>query len=145
MEQQSHQTSATSNFSLDLAEQLEGHSPDDVLGAMQQASLVKGTVTAAIGTVVMLVALTVVPYAMGDKKVPKKGAKPVAAAAAKAPNADAKEETENNAQPAASADTKNGKPSEGTLKRLSIDEVKQSDPKSNPLESSLDDLLKDAK
>ena len=135
-----------------LTEQLRGNSADEVLGSMNQASLTQGIVMASIVTAVLMAVLTIGPFLLGSGPKKKKGEKPTAAAAQN------KEQT-----PAASQDAANGnaaadesataatgaagdpKVSAKVLKKLGVDDVKKSDPKKNPLENSVEDLLKDIK
>ena len=133
---------------LGLTEQLRGNRPDEVLGSMNQASLTQGIVMATIVTAVLMAVLTIGPFLLGSGSKKKSG-KPAVAAGAQN-----KEET-----PAASQDAADGKAaadesataggdpkvSAKTLKKLGVNDVKKSDPKKNPLEDSVDDLLKDIK
>ena len=133
---------------LGLTNQLRGNSPDEVLGSMNQASLMQGIVMATIVTAVLMAVLTIGPFLLGSGSK-KKGGKPAVAAAAQN-----KDET-----PAASQDAADGKAaadesataggdpkvSAKTLKKLGVNDVKKSDPKKNPLEDSVNDLLKDIK
>lgn len=134
-----------------LTEQLRGNSPDEVLGSMNQASLTQGIVMASVVTGVLMAVLTIGPYLFGSGPQKKKGGKPVAAAAQnkeQAPAEPEKADGDNAAGDSATAKAAaNGDPkvSAKALKKLGVDDVKQSDPKKNPLEDSLEDLLKDTK
>lgn len=134
-----------------LSEQLRGNSPDEVLGSMNQASLTQGIVMASVVTAVLMAVLTIGPYLFGSGPQKKKGGKPAAAAQNKAETpAAAQENAEGESAGDASASTKtaaNGDPkvSAKALKNLGVDDVKKSNPNKNPLEDSVEDLLKDIK
>lgn len=134
-----------------LTEQLRGNSPDEVLGSMNQASLTQGIVMATVVTVVLMAVLTIGPFLFGSGPQKKKGGKPTAAAQSKEQTpAAAQDNADGDAAVDESANTKtaNGgqpKVSAKALKNLGVDDVKKSDPKKNPLEDSVDDLLKDIK
>ena len=135
-----------------LADQVRGNSPDEVLGAMNQASLTQGIVMASAVTVVLLAVLTIGPYLLGSGSPKKKGAKPAAAAQNKEQTPAASQET-TDGNAAAGDDSATAKANAGgdpkvnakALKNLGVDDVKKSDPKKNPFENAADDLLKDIK
>ncbi len=136
---------------LGIASQLRDNSPDAVLGAMNQASLTQGLVTASVVTVVLLAVLTIVPFLFGSGPSKKKGTKPTAAAAqnkeqspaASQEGADGKNAGGDDSTAATSGS--DPKVSAKALKKLGVDDVKKSNPKRNPLEDSMEDLLKDIK
>ena len=135
-----------------LADQLRSNSPDEVLGAMNQASLTQGIIMASAVTVVLLVVLTIGPYLLGSGSPKKKGAKPAAAAQNKEQSPAAAQDAadENAAAGDDSATAKAGaggdpKANAKALKNLGVDDVKKSNPKKNPFENAADDLLKDIK
>jgi cytoskeletal protein RodZ len=122
--------------------QIRGKSPDEVLAAMSQASLSRCVGMASIACVILLGVLTVVPmilFPASDTKAATQAAAPAKPEDKPAtPPADAK---------AATAEKKtegDQKPSADAVKKLGLDETKQSDPKKNPLDN-VDDLLKDIK
>jgi hypothetical protein len=110
---------------------LRGRSPQEVMGIVSASALTKSLVTATFATVVLLGALTVIPYAFSGPPKPKTS-KPTAQETAK-PEADS-------AKSAAAGDI----PSEDNLKRASkamgLDETKTADPNKNPLDN-FDNLL----
>lgn len=127
----------------DAVGQIRGKSPDEVLAAMSQASLSRCVGAASVACVILLVVLTVVPMILFPPTDTK--------AAAATPAAPAKTEEKPAAAPAdanASTGEKKSegdqKPSADAVKKLGLDETKQSDPKKNPLDN-VDDLLKDLK
>ena len=133
-----------------LADQVRGNSPDEVLGAMNQASLTQGIVMASAVTVVLLAVLTIGPYLLGSGSQKKKGTKPAAAAQNKEQTpAAAQDAADGNAAAGDDSATAKagagGDPKAKALKNLGVDDVKKSDPKKNPFENSADDLLKDIK
>ena len=120
---------------LGLAGQLQGKTPDEVLGSMNQASLAQGIVMATGVTVVLLAVLTVGPYLFGSAPAPKKPEKATAAATEKeAPAAEVKEAAADD-----SVTVGDAKVSSKTMKKLGVDDIKSGD------RDLADDLLKDIK
>jgi hypothetical protein len=133
--------------------QMKGRSPHDVLGMVAQSSLMHGVVVATVATLVLVAVFTVGPYLLAEP-VHAKAKKPHAAAAdAKADSPDMVSDKKGNTKadvPSAStsADQPAGNDpqvSKATLEKLGVDEVKQSDSSSNPLDRKDDDLLKELK
>lgn len=127
--------SATSGELREFIRGLKGRSPQEVMGIVAGNALTQAMLTATIGCVVMLVALSV-PFAFGTSK-DKAKAKPAVAAT---DSESAKDESAT-----AKAATSDGEtPTEADLKRASkamgLDETKTADPKKNPLDS-FDNLL----
>ena len=121
--------------------QMQGKSPNEVLGAVANSSLLRSTLLAAVGFAVILFGLSiVVHYTKPEKK------KKAAAAAPSTPKPSRKAEDQtappkaDEQQPQKAADA-TGTKEDKTLKNLGHDESKQTDPKKNPLENSLDNLL----
>jgi hypothetical protein len=122
---------------------MRGRSPKEMLGMVAQSGLMKATTAAAIGFVVVLVVFTLVPFgwaklfppgeqttaakADDDKKTADQKADAAKAEAAKPPTAE---------QTAAK------KAGDDLINKLGIGEQKPADPKTNPLDSKADDLLK---
>lgn len=128
--------------------QVHGKSPQEVLGAVANSGLVRSTLVAAVGFVVVLVGLSAATYYWkGPPEVKDAKATPAA-------NPD-KEQDETKQKPPTVAGTPaaaSAQPTETTqqsgdptLDNLGIGDTKQTDPKKNPLEDSLDNLLDDAK
>jgi len=119
---------------------LKGRSPQEVVGIVSTSMLVQSMVVSTLATLGILAVFTIGPYLVyGPPKEKRTAAAPPPAAAAPA-----------TAAPATTAET--GKPGEVTeegkaqaLQKLGIDETKTSDPKVNPLEKNLDNLLDNVK
>ena len=136
--------SATADELREFIGQLQGRSPQEVLGIVAKSGLIKGIILATIGFAVLMVVFTVIPYAMSqgsdsDKAVTvTQPAKPAADAKAD-DTAAANPNAAGEATPVAAATpTDSGSPD--LKKRLGIDETKIADPNSNPLDK-LDNLL----
>jgi hypothetical protein len=116
-----------------------GKSPQEALGLVAQSGLAQGVVISSLGTLVLLVVFTAVPYAMrpaiaqtsASQAAPAAGpAKPAATDAAAAPATAALPGAPPNAEQA--------------LEKIGETETKAADPKKNPLDQ-LDNLLDEAK
>ncbi len=135
--------SATAAELREFVATLKGRSPAEVLGAIGESSLFQGIVQATVGCVVLLVVFTVVPYLWygpAEASTPDAeasvatAAEPAATATPDAAVADA-----NAAESPAAAEA--GSDVEKAAKAMGIDETRQADPKSNPLDKNLDSLL----
>ena len=136
----------------EFVKQLRGRSPKEALGVIAASDLVRATILATVITVIGLAAFTVGPYLWNKSKAPKEAPTAAPAAPAAAPAAPAKPAPTTVAGPAGSLPP-GGLPPAGLapagstpvdpLSALKVNEVKTADPKSNPLENSKDDLLKD--
>ena len=130
--------------------QLKGRSPREMLGLVAQSSLVQSVVTASILTVMLVLVLTAVPFALSRMNAEEQKAEDVATStpgptetgAAKSAPATAASTT---AQPAASsaADVKPAAPKAGLEDALGIGETLNAPADVNPLQSAADDLFKD--
>ena len=129
----------------DFIANLKGRSPQEVLGAVSESGLVQATVQATFGCVVLLAALTVVPWAM-------KSDEPVVAAESEPPASESTVEVSDASatEPAAEVASMesqpgNESPSNSDAARaaaaMKIDETVVTDPKTNPLDGNLDKLL----
>ena len=144
---------------------MKGRSPSEVLGVIAQSSLVKSTILATMGTLVLLFALTAIPWMMSQKEgeqsqvvrlkneqkelqqrldqinkfLAKKEGKAAAVASANA-NAESSGESQMNsdANSSTNSDATNAKKAASAL---GVDQVKTSSPDKNPLEKDLDNLL----
>lgn len=128
---------------------LKGRSPEEMLGAISGSGLVRATAQATVATVVLLVAFTLIPWMWpsdeagaaqaGSKKSESNATKTETPAPATASKPDSTAST------AASAPASGDEPSAANVQKaaqvMKLDEVKQADPKSNPLEKNLDKLL----
>jgi hypothetical protein len=128
---------------------------DQLMGAVSQGSLIQGLILATLATTVLLLACTLIPYVweskLGAAHVPGPAAEP-ASAAAEAPATAAGNPAAGN--PSATAAAASGTPKAGAAEPAApgqpavskkvlggVDEVKQSDPSVNPLDSKIDDLF----
>lgn len=119
---------------------LKGKSPQEVIGLVSSSMLIQSLSIATVATLIFFVIFTVGPYIvygplkptnLSGKPVEKKAASEQAASPSKAAPATAAEEK---AEPTES---------EKAAKVLGIDEVKNADPKKNPLDKgpNIDNLL----
>lgn len=143
-------TTATAAELREFISQMKGRGPQEVLGVIAQSSLMQGVVMATILTILGFAVFTVGPYYLYPPVVKAPKAAPPAAAAAQNTEAAATDKPASEQAAGKAADTaatKSGEPelSKKTLERLGVDEVKQSDASSNPLENKGDDLLNDLK
>ncbi len=123
---------------------LPGRTPEEVLADIGQISLGRNIGLAVFVCMVAMALLTVGPFLLAPPK-------PAVAAAKSAAPTPAEPQPQATAPAAAPAD---GQPQPAgaaprataeAVKKLGVDEVKQSDPKNNPLDGDVDDLLKDLK
>jgi hypothetical protein len=126
---------------------LNAKDPNQLMGAVTQGSLVQGVVLATLAATALLLACTLGPYAWekyaSQPQLPAAAAKVAAsppqtdAQPAPADTAAAANSTAGNSAPAASAN----QPVVSKKVLGGIEEVKQSDPGVNPLDSKIDDLF----
>lgn len=118
---------------------LKGRSPDEVMGVVANSNLVRSTLTATMGCVVLLVVLTIVPYALKlrSASVSEKPSAAVAQPTNEAPAA-AEKAASTSDQTAAAAPAPD---LERAAKAMGIGDPIEADPKLNPLDSKLDKLL----
>jgi hypothetical protein len=119
---------------------LQGRSPQEVVGIVSTSMLVQSMILSTIGTLAILAIFTLGPYLVYGPPQEKKTAAAPPASTAPA----------NSAPAAAAADTdKNGEPTNDdktkAMQKMGIDETKTSDPKVNPLEKNLENLLDNVK
>ncbi len=129
--------------------QTKGRKPQEVMGLVAQSGLAHGMAVSTVLMIGIIAVGTLGPYAW-DKVFP---AKVVAAAKTQEPAAAPSESTPANAeqaQPSAAppaATAEQAKPAASdpneVIDKLGIGETKEFDPKSNPLENKVDDLLKE--
>lgn len=145
-----HHARATAAEVNEFLQRLKGKNPQEVLGIAAESGLVRAVIQATVGTLVLLVVFTVVPYTLSKQAPAKKAAAPAkvepAEQAAKPANAAPTPAPASPAAPVAAvpgAEPQQPPVSEKALEKLGTTETKQSSPKVNPLEKSADDLLKD--
>ncbi len=116
---------------------MKGRSPQEMLGAIAQSSLIRATTEATIWTIILMAGFTLVPYFL--KSDAKANTQPTAAKSAEKPQAEktaeAKEAKPTGVAGDASPDVQRA------AKAMGIDETKPADPKVNPREKDLDSLL----
>lgn len=132
-------TAATSQEIREFLAQMRGKSPQEMLGMLASSSLVKCTLQAGIGWLVVMVIFTLGPWlwSMINPPTPKVAPAPAATAAPAAATAAAPTP----AEPKAAEPTPPAKVTE----KLGIGETKEAPANQNPLEKASDDLLKDLK
>jgi hypothetical protein len=119
--------------------QLQGRSPQEVMGVVAQSNLFRSIILASAGCAVLLVVLTVVPYALRDETSPQKTAQPTTAVDASSKLQPAA--ADDAAAPEVVADN-TGQPD---LKRaadaMGIGDAAPADSDTKPLDDKLDKLL----
>jgi hypothetical protein len=125
---------------------LRGRRPQEVLGIVAGNGLTRGVVIASVWTLVLMALFTAGPYLWPKIFPPEKQAvaQDAPPAAAK-PAAKPAEQSVAPEVPPAAAPATPAVPTKDVLDKLGIGEAKQADPKTNPLENKVDDLLKDLK
>lgn len=121
---------------------MRGRSPQEMLGAVAASSLIQCTAFATFLTAAFFVVFTFGPYYLyGPPKA--KEAKPATAAAAPAaaPAAAKPDAAKPEATPAESATGDANSNARKAAEKMDLIETKQSDPKQNPLDKNLDNLL----
>lgn len=119
--------------------QMRGRSPQEVLGMVSSSALIRATVQATLGTLILFAIFTIGPYFWAQKQ--SVAVKPAAAVesvaaqpAAPVANVTPSSPTDNNPLP--------GEPDAAkAAKALDIGETKTADPNVNPLDKDLDKLL----
>jgi hypothetical protein len=123
--------------------QMRGKSPQEMLGLVANSGLAWSIVLATLLFVALLVAGTVIPYALKDRTndAAKPATGPTMVAEDGAPQPDDAQPAET-APAETSVDTAGGEmDAEKAIKALGIDETRTADPEKNPLEDKLDKLL----
>lgn len=133
----------------DFISQMHGKSPQEVLGAVAESDLVRSTLIATAGFAVVLVALTIIPYAFSGNEQEAQ-----AAASAESSNQETGSSGQNDPSlnqgtayqvpvaPTGGPPTASGQPNaQKAVDALGIGESKAADAKSNPLDKKVDSLL----
>lgn len=129
---------------------MRGKSPQEVLGLVASSDLLRATVQATIGCIVLLALMTVGPYYLYSGAKPAKdvgqkpqptAAQPAAAATPPAATAETEKKPDVGSTANAAATNPNQPNLEKAAKKMGMDETKVTDPKKNPLENNLDKLL----
>ena len=132
----------------DFVGRLHGKSPQEVLGAVTGSNLVRCMTLSTVTFALLLAAFTVVPWMLNNGD----GEKQAAAAGSPQPSAAPPGATPAGQSPANSAETTTAaapagdtetalSPEQKTVDALGIGETKTADPKANPLDKNLDNLL----
>jgi hypothetical protein len=130
-------TAASSHEIREFLAQMRGKSPQEMLGMLASSNLVKCTVQAGIGWLIVIALFSLGPWiwSLVNPPTPKVLPPPAGATAATtAPTVEAK--------PVVSTPTA---PPVNAAEKLGIGETKDAPANQNPLEKSSDDLLKDLK
>ena len=129
--------------------QFKGKSPHEVLGAVAQSGLTRAVGAATVGCAALVAVFTVLPYAWGKVAPAEAKTERKTAAAQTASDVATEQPPAAARQPAGEASGEavrsEGVASQELLDKLGEGDAKTSDPRSNPLEESADDLLKDLK
>jgi hypothetical protein len=138
-------TSSTAEEVREFIANLKGRSPQEVLGAVSESGLVQATVQATFFCMVVLVACTVLPWALKpEEPVVAAESEPAAAAvvneASEDTAADSQSETAS-AGARSSGDSPSSSDAARAAAAMKIDETVVTDPKKNPLDGNLDKLL----
>ncbi len=138
MERLKTNSAATAEELREFVSGLKGRSPQDVLGIVSETGLFKGVVQATVGCIVLLAALTVIPWTLADDQPETKTAE------AAAPAEENTAETDSEATPATETETAatGGEVNPAAaVKAMGEDEVKPADAPTDPLDNTLKNLL----
>lgn len=122
--------------------QMHGRSPQEVLGLVAKSGLTLSILLATFLFAVLLVALTVIPYALRDREAEAAG--PAAGQGTVAEEGAAAEPDGSQPAPAASPGGESGTAQpdpDRAVDALGIGETRVAEPDENPLENKLDNLL----
>jgi hypothetical protein len=134
--------SATAAELREFLSHLKGRSPKEVMGVVAESELIRCTVIATVGCFVLLVVMTVVPYALSGRSSSVAEKKPAAAAVAQPTNEEPTAAVEKSASTPDQAATTDPEPDlERAAKAMGIGGTADADPNSNPLDNKLDKLL----
>ena len=120
---------------------LKGRSPQEVMGVVAESDLIRSILTATVGCFVLLVVLTVVPYALKGRSA-SVSEKPAASAVTQPTNEQqAATGVTEDVTSAQAATNPRGPDLERAAEAMGIGGTAEADPNSNPLDSKLDKLL----
>ncbi len=138
--------SATAAELREFLAQTRGRNAQEVLGLVAESQLTRSITLAAVGTVIVLVAASVIPWLIGYGPAARNGVKRPATTAA-GEETEMPDVTPDHAKNAGSTTQPssrtmpNGTDTRKAVKAMGLDETKAADPNTNPLEHRLDDLL----
>jgi len=126
--------------------QTRGRRPQEVLGLVAGSQLMRSVAVATVGSVVVLVVCTVVPWWLNQLSADSAAVKPTeppktAATTVATPEAKRSEQPPADSPAPAADATPSQVDAEQAIKVMGLDDTKAADPKKNPLENSLDNLL----
>ncbi len=144
-----HKLKANASASLgelrEFLAQTRGRSPQEVLGMVAGSALVRCVGWAVVGTVILLIVGTLGPYLIwGPPKARAAKPRPAVAAPAVAtaqPAAPAQAAAPAAAPAAGAADQPSPEDAKKAMKVMGLGETKTADPKTNPMDKKLDNLL----
>ena len=125
--------------------QFKGKSPQEVLGTLAQSGLTQAVALATLGCATLVAVFTILPYAWGKMPGETRPERKATAASPAAASASPEQPAASVPQTATEASSPAAGASQDLLDKLGEGDAKTSDPRSNPLEDSADDLLKDLK
>ena len=126
--------------------EMKGRSPKDMLGMVAQSNLFKSLISAAVLMAVLILALTIVPYALNQFGAGVDVAEEVAAAEAPESPAETSppdSETAKTPEPAIPVEPTAPTTNQRLEDQLGIGESRDAPAEVNPLEGAADDLFKD--
>ena len=132
--------SATSAELREFLRQLKGRSPKEVMGVVAESELIRCTVIATVGCIVLMVVTTVVPYALKGRSA-SVTEKPAAPAVSEPTNEEAVAGAASVAPTSQQAAAAPEPDLERAAEAMGIGGPLEADPNSNPLDSKLDKLL----
>ena len=119
--------------------QLKGRSPQEVMGEVAQSNLFRSIVLAAVGCTVLLVALTIIPYALREQSQPTVTAP--AETTAVAASDDSSTSADETTSPDAEADGTGQPDLTRAAAAMGIGDAAPPDSDTKPLDDKLDKLL----
>ena len=119
---------------------LKGKSPKEMMGAVAESHLGKSLVSATVFMAVLLFILSVVPFYLKQNQEAEKLARDETPSAG-ASSTEQEKESEYEPEAGEAGEKPLTTPEQSTADALGIGEQKVADPKSNPLDSSGEDLL----
>lgn len=138
MERLKTNSAATADELREFVSGLKGRSPQEVLGIVSETGLFKGVAQATVGCIVLLAALTVIPWTLADDQPETETAE------AAAPAEESTAETDSEFAPATGTETAatGGEVNPAAaVKAMGEDEVKPADASTDPLDNTLNNLL----
>lgn len=138
--------SSTADEVREFISTLKGRSPQEVLGAVSESGLVQATCQAAIGCLLLLAVLTVVPWTLKSDEQVAEAADTQSADTETAEGTTETSETAPSTETASAptrseSDTPTGNDAARAAAAMKIDETVVTDPNTNPLDGNLDKLL----